>query len=441
MTIPTHNLYDFVHQQLENNFLLSYFYPFGSKNMDQVVCYYADYIRKSLQSSDEPLHYTQLPAQLQIKNESNIALRIFPDWTIDLNLLLTYNQRLLCFDQEPLNFDFYQDKNNHLELIKKRITVLTPGVIKQTENLRWCHPENLQKKWILLHSELNSEQVKKYNNTDDFVCAYWWSHAIIALDWYRFAEYDKSLSPSADIKKMFLIYSRDITGTRKYRKEFLEKINSAGVSDYQLGSFSDEHITSDHSAVYNTYDINHTGINVVLETVFDERIHLTEKTLRPIACGQPFILVAGPNSLKYIQQYGFKTFSPLINEDYDTISDPKERLEYIVKELKRIENLSDSDKKHLLSQCNKIAQHNKKVFFSEQFQKQVVNELKNNVAQAAKSLKDNLDWKKLKNQRQDKSLLNPNVYDNDPKDFYIKKLIEHFEKGGTLENCVPPDSD
>jgi hypothetical protein len=49
----------------------------------------------------------------------------------------------------------------------------------------------------------------------------------------------------------------------------------------------------------------------VAETVFDTRIHLTEKTLRPIACGHPFILAAGPGSLKYLQTYGFRTFSPL----------------------------------------------------------------------------------------------------------------------------------
>jgi hypothetical protein len=48
---------------------------------------------------------------------------------------------------------------------------------------------------------------------------------------------------------------------------------------------------------------------------------LTEKALRPIACGQPFILAATPGSLQYLRSYGFKTFSGYIDETYDTIQE------------------------------------------------------------------------------------------------------------------------
>ena len=47
------------------------------------------------------------------------------------------------------------------------------------------------------------------------------------------------------------------------------------------------------SADFDIEDYNNTDIEVVLETLFDDtRWHLTEKALRPIACGQPFMFAA-----------------------------------------------------------------------------------------------------------------------------------------------------
>jgi hypothetical protein len=69
----------------------------------------------------------------------------------------------------------------------------------------------------------------------------------------------------------------------------------------------------------------------VLETLFDDhRWHLTEKSLRPIACGKPFVLMATPGSLQYLRQYGFKTFDGLIDETYDSIQNPKQRLQAVL---------------------------------------------------------------------------------------------------------------
>ena len=37
MSIPTNNLYDFVHQVLESKFLLRYFYPWGEKQLENLI--------------------------------------------------------------------------------------------------------------------------------------------------------------------------------------------------------------------------------------------------------------------------------------------------------------------------------------------------------------------------------------------------------------------
>jgi hypothetical protein len=250
-------------------------------------------------------------------------------------------------------------------------------------NLRWVHPTSLQKTWILLHSELNSAELNKYESTGSFVGAYWWSHAMLSLDWYRFAEYDPALDITDEYKKLFLIYCRDTTGSRTYRKTFISHLKKNNLDDNcQIGSFLDYNITSDSSAIYDAIDHNQTAISVVLETVFDARIHLTEKTLRPLACGHPFILAAGPGSLALLKKYGFQTFSPYINETYDTVQDNDLRLQLIVDEMKRIQLLPDSERTELITRCNQIAEINKAHYFSNDFFNQIVKELQDNVAAA-----------------------------------------------------------
>jgi hypothetical protein len=133
--------------------------------------------------------------------------------------------------------------------------------------------------------------------------------------------------------------------------------------------------SSSASADYNSSDYASTGIEVVLETLFDDtRWHLTEKTLRPIACGQPFILAATAGSLQYLQKYGFETFDGLIDESYDQIIDSKARLQAIVIEMQRIAAMPLIDKQLLWQKLYTIAARNKQRFFSQEWQTSIENE-------------------------------------------------------------------
>jgi len=354
MSIPTNNLYDFVHQTLENKFIVKYFYPWGQKKFTNVVDHpFA--LRYDGSSSEYESHLT-----------------------------------LLCHDQEPLDFDLYSDENLDLEMSEPLQHPLA-DVLKIIRNqytnlnLRWVNPittspafvpqPNL---WTLLHSELNSDEVVKYEQQGLWKCAYWWSHAIIARDWYRFAQYDQELLQSQDKQANWLVYSRDTTGKRQYRKQFLDMLE--GISSIQIGSF-DKHrpVSSDSSAEYDANDFTKSNCSIVLETVYDNRIHLTEKTLRPIACGHPFMILSGPNTLAYLRTHGFKTFAPYINEAYDQEKDGLVRMSMVVEEIKRINNLDTVAQQQLWSACKQIAQHNKQIFFSDGFYTSVKQELYRNV--------------------------------------------------------------
>ena len=68
---------------------------------------------------------------------------------------------------------------------------------------------------------------------------------------------------------------------------------------------------------------------------------LTEKTFRAIAMLHPFILMARPFSLQGLRDMGYKTFSPYIDESYDTIIDDVDRLKAIYESISKLSKFSE----------------------------------------------------------------------------------------------------
>jgi|19_taG_2_1085344.scaffolds.fasta_scaffold02521_4 hypothetical protein len=69
---------------------------------------------------------------------------------------------------------------------------------------------------------------------------------------------------------------------------------------------------------------------------FGNTIFLTEKILKPIINLHPFILVGNAYTLEKMREYGFKTFSPFIDESYDEIGDTTERFIEIEKQINNL---------------------------------------------------------------------------------------------------------
>ena len=345
---------------------------------------------------------------------------------------------IICHDQEPLQYNLYSQsiclaKAN--QLAQERIDLEEKNT--NLPKYPWCRSEhflnfistthlrlaldpifNLHDRILLCHSEKNSKELEIYES-NGFIGVYYWSHALIARDWFRYAEHDSNLDFDVNnVKNDFLIYNRAWSGTREYRLKFAELLLENNLENFANIKFSQFdngiHYTAhnfanpdlaitrqdiekyiDHnladsgaSADYVADDYSSSAIEVVLETLFDDsRHHLTEKILRPIACGCPFILVGTPGCLQYLRDYGFKTFNGLINEDYDSIADPALRLTEIVKEMKRISNLDAVAKKNLWIELYKIANYNQQRFFSPEFHVFVSNEFSVNVNAAIQESK------------------------------------------------------
>lgn len=359
MSIPLDRLYHYIESIAEEVLggcvVIYHFYPHGSKNIDNLI---------------------EFVNPLTGKGELIEERRKKP--------------RIICNDQEPLNFDLYSGYKGNL----------LPQLLDKSG------PKGIQfNQSILIHSEQRSENVKKYQETN-FIPVYYWSHAIIAQDWFRYARYVKQ---KKNVDKLFLVYNRAWSGTREYRLGFADRLIMNGLVDhvlmrvspvdstidkhYDLHQFERPHwrphnviekhfplctAESHYSADFAIKDYETTEIEVVLETLFDDlRLHLTEKTLRPIAMGQPFILAGTYGSLKYLHDYGFKTFSACWDESYDMMTDSLERMNKITEIMSNIVSMPKDKRDEILTEARKIADYNKQHFFSNNFQDQVVNEFKN----------------------------------------------------------------
>ena len=396
MSIPLDRLYHYIHdiaEQVRGDYVLIYrFFPHGSKNIEDL--------------------------NVLFENDGDYAMpmaRAYP--------------QIVCYDQEPLDYDFYQA----LDVIDSDHGMNFDIV---SSNLR-TYINNIYDKCILLHSEKQSIDVQKYQSSH-FIPVYYWAHAIIAQDWFRFAKHVNIQSNK--LQKQFLIYNRAWAGTREYRLKFVELLQQHQLVDNCQTSFNP--VDPEHNIHYTTHEFKNTAFKpghiqdvlpttsapscssadfiindyanttfeVVLETlVDDDRIQLTEKILRPIACGHPFILAATPGSLAYLRDYGFKTFNGIIDESYDTEIDPVKRLNLIVAAMKTITEWTSEQQLHNLIQIKEITNYNKQHFFSEQFFNLIINELKNNLTVAFAEMEETNTCKTYINNKKKYNILLANT--------------------------------
>lgn len=287
---------------------------------------------------------------------------------------------------------------------------------------------------IIVHSELNSQEVKELE--DEFIPVYVFWHALISRDWYRHWKHSPGCHPNsnrAKNKKRFLLYARAWSGSREYRLRFLEQIIDNNLNDsfrhnffelddgYYYREYTDIDIAdyfprsedvstvipetrdlmtnidefankddegkiiidSSSSAHIHQDDYNQTAIQIVAETLYEtEKIHLTEKTFQPIVAGQPFLTLSAPGTLKLLQYYGFHTFDHVWDESYDSVTDHNERMKLVVEQITKLNSLDQEQFQEVYDKCLAICEHNRKHFFSDRFEQQVLTEYDHNMKTA-----------------------------------------------------------
>jgi hypothetical protein len=81
-----------------------------------------------------------------------------------------------------------------------------------------------------------------------------------------------------------------------------------------------------------------TVFSIVSETHFNSRevLFRSEKIYKPIANLHPFILVGSSGMLSSLRDLGFQTFSPFIDESYDSEIDDRKRMGMLLAEIERL---------------------------------------------------------------------------------------------------------
>jgi len=103
-------------------------------------------------------------------------------------------------------------------------------------------------------------------------------------------------------------------------------------------------------------------VEIVGESHIIDNAWITEKTVKNLYIGKPFLVYSGPYSLELLRKNGFKTFSPWIDESYDTIVNSYERLEAIKKEIDRLANLTYEELNDLQKEMMPVLVHNRENF-------------------------------------------------------------------------------
>jgi len=99
-----------------------------------------------------------------------------------------------------------------------------------------------------------------------------------------------------------------------------------------------------------------TYFSLVTETVFSgSNSFRTEKIWKPIIMGHPWIAVANSGFYRDMHNLGFRTFGHIIDESFDSIVDPQQRIEHISHV---VNELCSSDLPYFMLQCNSICKYN-----------------------------------------------------------------------------------
>ena len=373
--------------------------------------------------------------------------------------LFKYNGYCEMFDQEPIDIDAIYNastKNMYNDLYNMSINDnYKPDINNINHRLDILHQLNAPIDFIsymsasvrlplVCHSEKNSNSIDILS-THNFIPIHYWYHAYISLDWFKQYKYLNINSNATNHR--FGIYIRDASGTRTYRINLIDKLSSINndvyfkLNDPFITQVTDQNksnilskwdtnkkiISSESSAFIDWPDINIFDIQIIPETLFDtEKTHLTEKSLKPIVMGQPFIIVGCPHSLKYLHDYGFKTFSSLWDESYDTEVSSTIRFEKIINLIYNIANLSPSEYQKMFNEAKKIALYNKEYFYSEKFERLLFNELHYEIDNAFE-VRDEMYYQMpggtyfyTMNQLHKKNILTKFSYQN------IKKIMEYI---------------
>lgn len=254
---------------------------------------------------------------------------------------------------------------------------------------------------ILVTSEYSTEQEVLSSKLRSKHVHYFY-HALICHEWYR--EYwFRNIQINNKFDRLYITYNNLILDKRLYRANLIVELHKNSLLEHGYVSYNNsdssgieksansyvllpsahktnilshldlltqqlsidtKHQHGSLSAEINIESMQKAFVNLVTETVFYEnKVHLTEKTFKPIIAKMPFILMAGAGNLAYLRKYGFKTFGDFWDEGYDSISNNVDRFNAVIDILKYLSELPHSRLVEMREEMRDILEYNYNHFF------------------------------------------------------------------------------
>lgn len=292
--------------------------------------------------------------------------------------------------------------------------------------------DNYAAPFVLVTTEKNSQPLDKLKEKYKWETVYYFHHAFAAHDWFRGYRYCANLvaPPERKLIKKYISFNRLTSSTRVYRTILISELYKQGILDQGYVSYNDvcpdggtyqenlslavtnklitadlateveENITNislplridyqdqafipNHSFVLSAVkETQESFCYLVTETCYwESKHHLTEKIFKPIISKMPFVLAGPAHNLKYLREYGFKTFDKWIDESYDDIEDPIERMTAISNTMRKICAYSLEELQAMLIDMQEVLDHNYNRFYSNEFLDDCWNELVTNLKNA-----------------------------------------------------------
>ena len=121
-------------------------------------------------------------------------------------------------------------------------------------------------------------------------------------------------------------------------------------------------------------------LSIVTETFFEEPIYFSEKIFNSMLYNHFFIYLGPPYSLKYLRSLGFKTWSHIIDESYDDIENPAERLYAVTQSLTDFLSNTLDEIKQIYIENLDIINHNRNLVLSTEINDTIVSAMRSAIA-------------------------------------------------------------
>ena len=158
------------------------------------------------------------------------------------------------------------------------------------------------------------------------------------------------LSPSIDSPSDWLDDSIAADFDKWFQSPPIESIDGNTINDQYR---EEKNTNRDLLGVYNQFDIEIVAESYTQGTAFFP----TEKTIRPLAAGRPFLLYGPVDYLENLRELGFQTWDDIWSEAYDHYQG-YDRWRYIKSV---VDVISQQDPRDLWQACQEICQHNHQV--------------------------------------------------------------------------------